>query len=239
MEYKDFADQIEQQHGFVPILAIIPQENPAKRETAAWQLEEIYTTLSKRPFSIPKVELGSEGFMFGTLSAGRDKVNARFAFGSIEVRKMKAGSDHAIPGVMISLELFSKEPERLAEFIRKLREEFIFVNDISSLTEVEFNDPFEGGEEYIPSHKEIYLGTGADEKISEKLDLTGMGNYVFHCFTLRRVFDLGSRTAGNMLDADGVFTLSNIRASNKRRTIDANFLGSAGSGREMVAVPET
>lgn len=239
MEYKDFAAATEKQYGFVPTLATIPRENPSKRETAAWQLEEIYTTLSARPFSIPQRELSSEKFMFGTLSAGGDKINTSFAFGSVEVKKMKADPDYTTPQVMISLELFSKEPGRLAELIRKLREDFIFVNDISSLTEVEFNDPFEGGEKYIPTYKEVDLWDEENVKIGEKLDVPELGDSVFHRFILHRTFALGNRTAGNTLDAGGVFTLSNQRASSKRLTIDVNLSGSTGTGREMVAVPET
>jgi len=69
MEYKNFADTIEEKYGFVPTLATIPREKPVKRvESVSWQLEEGYATLSCHPFSIPREDSGPNKFYFGSIT---------------------------------------------------------------------------------------------------------------------------------------------------------------------------
>lgn len=219
-DYKNFATTTEKKYGFVPTLATVIKEDPNKRvESIDWQLHEVFSTLSCRPFSVPREELGKEEFYFGTTTQKGDRIDPRFIFGSVSIKRMAGTSDNHDPEVMITLSLYLREDNsRLAQLVDKFRETYLFVSDIINQCDVDFNNPFEGGEEYIPRvRKQVDLTYSSDFDLGKMVE-TGE-NPLFGYFSIGRVLKLGKRTELTTLDKNGLFVLSPDRISQARELL--------------------
>lgn len=188
---------------YTPTKAIIPRENPQKRESIDWQLHEVLdSTMPKKLFEIPK-DTQSKQIIFGTYGID-GKINSRFLFGFLEIKRLITDKDHQKPQVMVGLTFFTDTPDKNQELIQKFRDEFVDVYDIMDKRSISFTEKFGINGDCHTVSKEVDLSF-SNPNLYE--NITQGKPPIFQRFNLYRFYDLDTSRASNTLNPQDVFVI--------------------------------
>ncbi|MBP9817503.1 hypothetical protein KBC75_01950 [Candidatus Shapirobacteria bacterium] len=170
------------------------------------QFKEIFHSLSKLPFDIPKDTGGVSESVIGTPSiTDQSKVDSDLVFCRAKVLRLSSGE------VNISVSLYVKSDEKLAGLVDALLDQPIYIDDINSQTEVEL----------LPSLKTIFELQNCirrDIELPQNLQkLMDTSPSLFNEVTISQFYNLGQATDGqHQLDQESSFIFSNNPISSNK-----------------------